>query len=67
MRGKLLSSLKKSDLLNHLVWEHWYENSVEYVRSTDSRDISESSNIGYIVRTNVTLNNWANMTGFCSS
>lgn len=63
---RFLSSLKKSDLFYHLVWEHWYENNIEYVKKAESKEISETNESDYIVRTSFTLNNGFELNGFCS-
>jgi hypothetical protein len=63
---KQLIDLTSSDLLDRNVWEHWTENNIEFVRPVDKSEISEESNIGYIVLTDFTLNNRTKYLGFCS-
>jgi hypothetical protein len=66
MTTKRLTELTISDLQNEPVWEHWYEEGIEYVRPTNKIEINEDDNIGLILLTDFTINNGQMFVGFCS-
>ncbi len=66
MDRKQLTDLTTSDLLENKVWEYWMSEKTEYVKASDKTDISEDSNVTYIVVTDFIFNNKTKHIGFCS-
>jgi hypothetical protein len=63
---KRLDSLIKFDLIKKPVWEHWYDQDIEYVKQSDLNELTETDNKGHIVLTGFLLNNGIQLIGFCS-
>ena len=66
MEKRRLTNLTKNDLLSNQVWEHWMVDNIEFVIPSDSKEIHENDNKGYIVLTVFNLNNGRELIGFCS-
>ena len=66
MNRKRLIDLTAADLLENEVWEYWMADNIEYVRASDKTELSEGSNVVYIVATDFFFNNKSKHLGFCS-
>ena len=66
MKIKRLIDLKESDLEEYPIWEHWYENNIEFVKPSNKSELFESDEKGYIVKTEFELKNGKKYIGFCS-
>lgn len=63
---KQLIELDKEDFIKNPVWEHWYENNIEFAKPTNKIELSDEDNKGYLVKSTFTLNNGKKLIGFCS-
>jgi len=66
MDRKRLIDLTIADLLENEVWEFWMADNIEYVGASDKIELSEGSNMTYIVATDFIFNNRTKHLGFCS-
>ena len=66
MNAKRLSDLTAADIVENEVWEYWMADNIEYVRASDKKELSENSNIAYIVVTDFIFRNRTKHIGFCS-
>lgn len=66
MNHKRLSELTIADLLENEVWEYWMADNIEYVNASDKTEVTEDSNITYIVTTDFVFKNKSKHVGFCS-
>lgn len=63
---KKLKDLEQNGLIEKPVWEHRYFLDEEYVRPSDKTELTEDTNLGYIVLTDFVLINGIKLIGFCS-
>ena len=66
MNNKRLSELTIADLLENEVWEYWMADNIEFVRASDKTEVTEDTNIAYIVATEFVFKNRSKYLGFCS-
>jgi len=66
MNNKRLSDLTIADLLENEVWEYWMADNIEFVRASDKTEVTEDTNIAYIVATEFVFKNRSKHLGFCS-
>jgi len=66
MNNKRLSDLTIADLLENEVWEYWMADNIEFVRASDKTEVTEDTNIAYIVATEFMFKNRSKHLGFCS-
>lgn len=66
MDRKRLIDLTNADLLENEVWEYCMADNIEYVSASDKTELTEGSNITYIVATDFIFNNRTKHLGFCS-
>jgi len=66
MNRKRIIDLTTEDLLENQVWEYWMADNIEYVRASDKTEISEDSNVAFIVLTDFIFKNKTKHIGFCS-
>jgi len=66
MNNKRLSELTIADLLENEVWEYWMADNIEFVRASDKTEVTEDTNIAYIVATEFVFKNRSKHLGFCS-
>jgi len=66
MDRKRLIDLTSADLLENEVWEYCMADNIEYVSASDKTELTEGSNVIYIVATDFIFNNKSKHLGFCS-
>ena len=66
MNRKRLIDLAASDLIENEVWEYWMADNIEYVRASDKYELTEGSNVAYIVATDFVFKNGTKHIGYCT-